>query len=299
MKRIVIAVVLFALLVLPLSLSISADTTQVPQGTEFYAPLVFEGRAEVTLSGTSGPIPETAITDFRTPSVRSSVVGGTQYFSDYYHLYSDTSDDYGRLTYYPLDEWVWDYDPYTLVFSLDPVYLNISAIVDEGIPEWEDFLPVFYLSTYGVNSRITVEANLTSIDSAGIARDNVSIANVFQGHSYSEQHAISFYHYLPEFEEGDIIYVNSFSITCENYSPDYTDRYVTGFLSEVYTEPIDANNAPTRIELSSVPLVSILWNSIVDVFEIDLIPGLSLGTILLAIIGLPLLIWFLKLVAGG
>lgn len=299
MKRIFISFALVALLVLSFSLSLSADTTQILQGSEMYAPLVFEGVAQVPVAGLDGPLPETSITGFPTPSVRSSVAGGTRYFSDFFYLGGEQPDDHARLIYYLRDEWIWDKDPYTLTFSLDPVYLDITGLIDEGFDDYENLLPVFYLSTYGVNSRITVSVNITSVDPSGTARDNVSIANVYQGKTTSEEHAISFYHYLPEFRYGDKLYVNEFSITCENYSPGYNDRYVTGFASEVHTEPIDAQNAPTRVEMSSVPLVSILWNSIVDVFEIDLIPGLSLGTILLAIVGLPLLVWFLKLVAGG
>lgn len=299
MKRIILVVTLVSLLVLCFSLTLSADTTQILQGSEMYAPLVFECEAKVPVRGIDGPLPDTSISTFQTPSVRSSVAGGTRYWSDFFFLDSEEPDDHARLTYYIQDEWVWDYDPYTFVISLDPVYLDISGLIDEGFEDIEKLLPVFYLSTFGVNSKITVEANITSVDPSGTARDNVSIANVYLGKTTVEQRAISFYHYLPEFKYGDKIFVNEFTITCENFSPAHNDSYVTGFVSEVHAEPIDAQNSPTRVEMSSVPLVSILWNSIVDVFEIDLIPGLSLGTILLAIVGLPLLVWFLKLVAGG
>ena len=299
MKRIVIFVVLVALLVLTFSLTLSADTTRIPEGTEMYAPLVFNGYLELPRDGINGPVPETEIIDFQTPRVRSSIAGGTRYTGDYYFLYTPQPDDYARLTYFIIDEYAFPKYPYNLVFKLDPCFLDLTGIIDEGFDDYENLLPVFTLSTFGVNSRITVSVNITSVDPSGTARDNVSIANVYQGKSTSEEHVISFYHYLPEFKYGDKLYVNEFTITCENYNPGFNDGYVTGFASEVHTEPIDAQNAPTRVEMSSVPLVSILWNSIVDVFEIDLIPGLSLGTILLAIVGLPLLVWFLKLVAGG
>lgn len=264
-----------------------------------YAPLVWNVYAEETVSGTSGPIPETVRTDAQTPAVRSSIANGTQFWSDIFYLFQEQSDDFARLTYFFSDDFAFPSSPYKLVYTLDPVYLDITGLMDEGGDDWVSFLPVFYLSTYGVNSRIVVNCSITSVDPSGTARDSLSIANVYNGTSITEQHTIRFSAYLPDFEYGDKIFVNDFSITCENYSSSYNDRYVTGFLTEDYTEPIDAQNAPTRVELSSVPLVSILWNSIVDVFEIDLIPGLSLGTILLAIVGLPLLVWFLKLVAGG
>lgn len=299
MKRFLLNLSLVVVFVLALSLPVFADTSQVPQGSEMYAPLVFNGYVEQSRSGSSGPIPETEITDFQTPRVRSSIAGGTKYWGDVFFLYPEQPDDYARLNYYFLDEFSYPDSPYNLTFRLDPVYLDITGLMDEAGDDWVNFLPIFTLSTYGVNSRITVSANITSVDPSGTARDNLSIANVYNGKTTNEEHIIRFSGYLPDYEYGDKLYVNEFTITCENYSGGFSDGYVTGFLSDTYTEPIDAQNAPTRVELSSVPLVSILWNSIVDVFEIDLIPGLSLGTILLAIVGLPLLVWFLKLVAGG
>lgn len=260
-----------------------------------YAPLVFNARVDRNVP-VSGGISNTIITEFQTPSVRSSIANGTVYTGEFFSLENQSPDDFARLTYFIRTEYIWDYPVYNLNFSLDPVFIDVSRLIADYGMEWENFLPVFVLKSGGVASPVTVEYQIVSIDSSGVLRDRVDMATVYTSNS---QNYIALSDLLPDYEAGDKLFINQFTINCKNYSPDYTDRYTTGFLSDTYVEPVDALNAPTRVELSSVPLVSILWNSIVDVFEIDLIPGLSLGTILLAIIGLPLLIWFLKLVAGG
>lgn len=303
MKRIVISVVLVALLALTFSLTLSADTTQIPNGTEVYAPFVFDALLERSVP-VEGSIPNTVIEQFSTPSIRSIELGATEYSGQYYFLSQESADDYGRLTYYIKDEYVFDYGRFHLTYDLAPVAFDINSFIndnsiDDSAGGWVNFLPKFYISTYGVESSITITADLVSIDSAGIARDSVKVRDSIKGTSISEEHTISLAHYLPDFEDGDTIYINQLTISCFNYSPSYEDRYVTGFVYDTFVSPINDDNSPSHVELSSLPLVSILWNSIVDVFEIDLIPGLSLGTILLAIVGLPLLIWFLKLVAGG
>lgn len=298
MKRIIVLFSLVSLLVLAFSLTLSAETTQIPQGSEMYAPLTFNMHIERSEAPTGAElIPSTIITEQYTPSVRSSLANSTQYFDGYYYLPDNSpADDFARLSYYIRDEYVFDYPAFDLTYSLDPVWLDVSSLLSDYGNDLYSYFPVFHLTT-NVASRIVINASITSVDPSGTARDTVSRTDVYEGGSGLSM--IRFIDYLPEFQEGDKVYINEFYIACTGYSPGVYDRYTTGFFSDTYTEPIDANNSPTRVELSSVPLVSILWNSIVDVFEIDLIPGLSLGTILLAIVGLPLLVWFLKLVAGG
>ena len=77
--------------------------------------------------------------------------------------------------------------------------------------------------------------------------------------------------------------------------PYYTDNYI----ADLTMQNIGTNNIVHPVYIDSVDVGDFLFNSVSNFLSFEIVEGLSLYVVLITIVSILLLVWFLRLLAGG
>lgn len=180
---------------------------------------------------------------------------------------------------------------YTLSFGYADSFYDTSAL-----PVFEHSLPV-------LTNPVTTEVHATYFNSAGIALGDYTIGNVassFSPYAVVRDNA-------PDGADYAIVdeFVISGTFTSDFGSAPFVLR-VPYWSNDVPFEPFTAVSALTGVDdviiaqrIDSVDVGTFLWDSVSNFLNFEIADGLSLYVILITIVTIPILVWILKLFAGG